>query len=130
LKSNGLLFLIWNETDDRGSELSKNIAKYIASYKPTDVPNYVSQEWKKAFDNQNFFSPLQYKQFTHQERIAYDLGMKRILSISFIASLPSEQQKKVVDDIRKMVDDCDEMRDLQEFDVYNLTQVYWCSSLK
>jgi hypothetical protein len=56
--------------------------------------------------------------------------MKRVLSISFIAALPSEQQTKLVQELEKMLDDVDEVRGQQEFDIKHFTDVYWCSPLK
>jgi hypothetical protein len=56
--------------------------------------------------------------------------IKRILSMSFIAALPSEQQTKLVQEVEKMLDNVDEIRVVQEFDINHLTDVYWCSPLK
>ncbi len=87
-------------------------------------------EWKNAFDNQNFFSSLQHKQFSFNQRVTRDLAIKQILSISFIAALSSEQQTKLVDEVRKMLDNVEELRGSDELDVRHLTDVYWSSPLK
>jgi ubiquinone/menaquinone biosynthesis C-methylase UbiE len=130
LKPNGLLVLVWNTTDDTKTEWVKKISEYINSFNTTRTQRYQTMEWKKAFDNQNFFSSLQYKQFTNTFPITRDIAMNRILSTSFIAILPSEQQTKLIDEVGKMLDNVEEIRDKQEFDAHYLTDVYWCSPLK
>jgi len=130
LKPNGFLVLIWNIADNSGREWAEEIADYVDSFKPPEVSRYKIMEWKKAFDNQNFFSPLQHKQFSSKQRVTRDLAIKRILSTSFIAALPSEEQKKLIDGVRKIIDNVEEIRNAEEFDVQQNTDVYWCSSLK
>jgi ubiquinone/menaquinone biosynthesis C-methylase UbiE len=130
LKPNGLLILVWNFQDNSEREWAKKISDYIDSFGPVGAMRFKSMEWKKAFDNQTFFSALQHKQFKNNHRATRDLLLKRILSTSFIAALPSEQQTKLIDEIQKMMENEEEVRNLQEFDVPLLTDVYWCSALK
>jgi hypothetical protein len=70
---------------------------------------------------------LQQKQFPNQRRVTRDLALNRILSTSFVAALPSEEQTKLMDEVRKRLEAVEEIRDLQEFDVDYVTDVYWCS---
>jgi ubiquinone/menaquinone biosynthesis C-methylase UbiE len=130
LKPNGFLILIWNSPDDSGNEWAENIKKYIESFKPHDTLSSEKLEWKNAFDNQNFFSSEQHKQFTHKQRVTRDLVMNLILSISFVAALPAEEKTKLIDEVRKMLDNTEEIRDVQEFDERLFTDVYWYSALK
>lgn len=130
LKSNGILVLLWNRADSLGKEWADNITRYIDSLNPDKAVRYKSMEWKKAFDDQKFFSTVQEKQFSHQQRVTRDLIIKRMLSTSFVAALPSEQKTKLVQDVEKMLDNVDEIRDAEEIDLTHLTDVYWCSPLK
>lgn len=130
LKPNGFLVLVWNNPDHSGREWAKKLSEYIDSHDLVEAQRYNGKEWKKVFDNQNYFSPLQEKQFPHKHRITRDLAIGRILSTSVIAILPSEQQKKVVDDVGKMLDDAEDIRGLHEYDVHLNAEVYWCSALK
>jgi len=130
LKSNGLVVLVWNLADNRGREWAEHISEYVNSFKPSEVERYKGMEWKKAFDNQNFFSSLQHEQFTHKQRVTRDLTINRVLSMSFVAALPAEEQTKLVNEVRNMLDNVEEIRGLQEFDMNILTDVYWCSPLK
>jgi ubiquinone/menaquinone biosynthesis C-methylase UbiE len=130
LKPNGLLILIWNLADDSGKEWFENINKYVECFKPDGTPRYKKMEWKNVFDNQKFFSSSQDKQFTHKDRVTRDLFMNRILSISFIAALPAEQKTKLIDQVRNVLENNEEIRDLEEFDECLVTDVYWYSPLK
>jgi ubiquinone/menaquinone biosynthesis C-methylase UbiE len=130
LKSNGVLVLLWNIPDMTGKEWADNIKKYIESFKPHDVTQYKSMGWKEAFDNQDLFSTAQYKQFIHQQHVTRDLMIKQMLSMSFIAALPSEQQTKLVQEVEKMLDNVDGIGNVQELDINHLTDVYWYSPLK
>jgi ubiquinone/menaquinone biosynthesis C-methylase UbiE len=130
LKPNGLLILIWNAPDHTRDEWAENIRNYVDSFRQDDTPRYKTMEWKNAFDNQNFFSSAQHKQFTHKQRVTRDLIMNRFLSISFVAALPAEQKTKLIDEVRKMLDNTEEIRDVQEFDQCLVTDVYWYSPLK
>jgi ubiquinone/menaquinone biosynthesis C-methylase UbiE len=127
LKSNGLLVLVWNINDYGGKEWAKDLQEYVDSFQPTDASRYRNMSWKTAFDDQNYFSSLQQKQFPNQRRVTRDLALNRILSTSFVAALPSEEQTKLMDEVRKRLEAVEEIRDLQEFDVDYVTDVYWCS---
>ncbi|UJR26481.1 hypothetical protein I4U23_007808 [Adineta vaga] len=129
LKPNGLLILLWNSTDDGGKQWAENIEKYIGSFKPTDTPRYKTMEWKQVFENQNLFSSLQHRQFSHKQRATRDLTMKRILSTSFIATLPPEQQANLIDEVRKILENAEELQGVQEFDIDHVTNIYWCSPM-
>ena len=130
LKSNGLLVLLWNIDDSSKKEWAKNISEYIDSFRPNKTPRYKEMVWKEAFNNQNYFSPLQHKEFPNTRRITRDLALNRILSTSFVAALPPEQQKKLIDDVKKRLENYDEIRDMKEFDMEYRTDVYWSSPLK
>ena len=130
LKPNGLLILVWNSSDSTGQQWAEKITDYVDSFRSNHTPRYRTMEWKTVFDNQKLFSSLQHKQFTHQQRVTRDFALNRILSISFVAALPAEEQTKLIDEVRKMLDSNEETRDLQEFDSNLFTDVYWCSPLK
>ncbi|CAF0789586.1 unnamed protein product [Rotaria sp. Silwood1] len=130
LKPDGLLILVWNLADNRESPWAKNISEYVDSFRSKETPRYKTMEWRKVFDDQNLFSSLQHKQFSHKQRVTRDLAINRLLSISFIAALSSEQQKEIIEQIRKISENVEEIQGLEEFDLNYFTDVYWCSPLK
>ncbi|CAF1471726.1 unnamed protein product [Adineta steineri] len=130
LKSNGLLILIWNTSDTQGAQWAENITKYVESFKTNEGSDSKTMKWKEVFDNQNLFSSLQHKKFSHKRRVTRDIAFKLLLSMSFIAKLPSEEQTKFIDNVKKMLNDVEEMRNADEFDIHLDTNVYWCSPIK
>jgi ubiquinone/menaquinone biosynthesis C-methylase UbiE len=130
LKSNGLLVLVWNKDDNSQRQWAKDLSDYVDSFVSRKTPRYRTMIWKETFDDQNFFSELQHKQFSHTHRVTRDLALNRILSSSFVAAAPPEQQTKLKDDVRTRLDNVEEIRGLEEFDIYYDTNVYWCSPLK
>ena len=130
LKTNGLLILIWNRADSHGKEWLEKLSAYVESYQPEGIFRYKTLGWQQAFENQKYFSSLESKQFINSQRITRDLAIKKILSTSFIAILSNEEKTKLIENIENILDNVEEIRDVEEFDTYYLTHVYWCSSLK
>ena len=129
LKPTGVLVLIWNTSDHSGKEWADDITKLVDSVKPEEAVRYKDMEWKNAFENQNFFSNVHSKQFHNQQRMTRNLMIQRMLSTSFIAALPSDRKTKLIDQVENMLDQVDEIRNIEEFDVEHLTDVYWCTPL-
>jgi ubiquinone/menaquinone biosynthesis C-methylase UbiE len=130
LKSNGVLVLIWNSDGHSGIGWAASIHEYIDSLNSSCTPRYKTMAWKEAFHDQNYFSELQHKQFSNTHRVTRDLALNRILSTSFVASLSPEQQTKLVDEVRKRLDNAEEIRGVEELDINYVANVYWCSPLK
>ena len=129
LKPNGRLVLIWNSDRQTDKQWRLNIKKYIQSFRPPETINYRGMEWKKAFDDQKYFSTLEENQFKNFQKITRDLAIKRALSISFIAALPAEERTKVAEHIQEILNNAEEIRGMDEFDMEHISNVYWCSAL-
>ena len=129
LKPNGRLVLIWNSDDQTDKQWRIEIETYIQSFKPPGTNRYKAMEWKTVFDDQKYFSSLEVKQFKNFQKITRDLGIKRVLSTSFIGALPPEEQAKVIEHIRQILDNAEEIRGINEFDIEHITNIYWCSAL-
>lgn len=127
LKPNGYLVLVWNNPDNSKREWAEKLSEYVDSHNVYEAERYKSKEWKNVFNNQKYFSPLQETRFSHTQRVTRELVIGRILSTSYIAVLSSEQQKQVVDNVHKILDNVEEIRDAKEFDIYHFAEVYWCS---
>lgn len=130
LKPNGFLVIIANLAGNQNDQWAEKLSDYVDSFQSKDTPRYKTMEWKKVFDNQDLFSALEHRQFPYKHRATRDICVNRILSISFIAMLPSEEKEKLISEVHKMLDNIEEIRNLEEFDLNYLTDVYWCSALK
>ncbi|CAF5039087.1 unnamed protein product [Rotaria sp. Silwood1] len=130
LRPNGLLVLIWNAFDYPKYKWSQEILELMDSYQPTDVPQYKSMQWKSAFENQNLFSCLQYKQFVNRQRMNREILINRFLSVSFIAALPSKEKEQFIMKMNQIIDRAEDIREQKEFDGSYYVDVYWSSAQK
>ncbi|MBI4920553.1 MAG: methyltransferase domain-containing protein [Devosia nanyangense] len=100
LRPGGRLGLIWNARDETpawGPALTALVARYEG-----DTPRFSSGAWRKAFPHPGF-GPLEEQRFTHThagppEQVLVD----RMLSVSYIASLPAAEQQALAARIRSL----------------------------
>jgi len=102
LKPGGSLGLIWNVRDenvDWVAALTQMMAPYEGS-----APRYHSGEWRKMFPAPGF-GPLQERHFRHEHAGPPEqVILNRVLSVSFIAALSSEEQESVAARVRQLID--------------------------
>jgi SAM-dependent methyltransferase len=101
LKPGGALGLVWNVRD--------NSVEWVAALtrimKPLegDTPRFHSQKWRAVFPAEGF-GPLREKRFPNRHTGDPDqVIVDRILSVSFIAALPSDEQERVKAELRKVI---------------------------
>ncbi|MCF0264800.1 class I SAM-dependent methyltransferase [Acinetobacter guillouiae] len=91
LKPEGHLGLIWNQRDET-IDWVKALADLLATIEG-DTPRYHSGQWKLAFENQFLFQLETAKVFSQvQTGTVENVVSKRLLSTSFIAAMPEQQQ--------------------------------------
>ena len=129
LKPNGHLVLIWNSDRQTDKQWKLDIHAYVDSFRLPDTIGHVGMQWKKAFDDQKYFSTLENRQFNNFKKATRDVVVKLVLSVSYICTLPAEEQAKVAEHIREMLDNAEEIRGMDEFDMEHISNVYWCSAL-
>ncbi len=93
LKPGGSLGLVWNVRDESVPWVAR-LSRLMAPFEG-DVPRFQSYEWRRVFPAEGF-GPLSEKCFENRhtgspERVIID----RILSVSFMAALPRDQQEQV-----------------------------------
>jgi SAM-dependent methyltransferase len=101
LKPGGALGLIWNVRDE-SVEWVAALTRIMKPFKG-DTPQFESQKWRGAFPAAGF-SPLRERWFSNKhagptEQVIVD----RILSVSFIAALPRDEQERVRSQIRELI---------------------------
>lgn len=91
LKPNGSLGLVWNQRDE-SVDWVKALADFIQQFE-SDTPRFHSQEWQNVFEQQNLFDFIGKQAFVqHQVGTVEDVVSDRLLSTSFIAAMPLNQQ--------------------------------------
>ena len=106
LRPGGGLGLIWNvrdETLEWMADLSKIINEY---WDAGGIPRYWQGAWKRSFEDKGaeLFTPLRRKEFRYVQTGDYQTMLKRFLSISYISTLPAEEQGVFLRRIAELLD--------------------------
>lgn len=107
LKPKGILGLIWNKRD----ESVKWVAALSDIMRPYegDAPRHHKLEWQTVFPAEGF-GPLAARRFPHRHVGApQEVIVERILSVSFIAALPKDEQAKVAAQIWEVINTTEEL---------------------
>ncbi|ANH68242.1 class I SAM-dependent methyltransferase [Mitsuaria sp. 7] len=110
LRAGGRLGLIWNVRDESRDWVAE-ITDIVTPYEG-DAPRFYKGTWKQPFEGQTLFGPLQRTVFPHSHVGSFEqVVLDRILSVSFIASLPESEQAVVADRLRALKDRYAELRE-------------------
>ena len=102
LKPHGQLGLIWNQRDC-GVPWVNALAELIAPLEK-DTPRFHRKAWKKVFEDQALFAMVKTEQLQHQHiGTVEQVVSKRLLSTSFIAALPQDQQQQLKQQFEQIV---------------------------
>jgi ubiquinone/menaquinone biosynthesis C-methylase UbiE len=101
LQAGGGVGLIFNRrrTDD---ELTTALAAIFEPHR-RGVPTHRNDAWRLAFEATDGFQPLRRQSFEHAHEQRVRDVVDRVTSISFIATLPSDERTRVADDVRRAV---------------------------
>lgn len=101
LKPGGMLGLIWNTRDD--SVPWVRAALSVTEPYEGDAPRFHTGAWRNAFPASGF-SPLHEQRFVNEHRGPPEtVIVDRLLSVSFIASLPDADREKVAAQLRSLI---------------------------
>ena len=102
LKPQGHLGLVWNQRDTQVDWVNA-LAERLAPLEE-DTPRYHSGLWKKVFEHQHVFQLKSLHQFAQQQTGTVEqVVSKRLLSTSFIAAMPLEQQQDLKHQFEQIV---------------------------
>ena len=102
LKPHASLALIWNQRDET-VDWVKALAQRLADYE-ADTPRFHSDEWQNVFDQQNLFQLESKKIFVQSHTgTVENVVSKRLLSTSFIATMPKAQQRQLKTEFENIV---------------------------
>lgn len=101
LKPGGILGLIWNTKDDSVPWVKAAFA-VIEPYEG-DIPRFHSGAWRTVFPADGF-GPLHEERFRHEHIGAPEtVIVDRLLSVSFISSLPNAEREAVATRLRHLI---------------------------
>jgi SAM-dependent methyltransferase len=101
LKPDGALGLVWNVRDDSVPWVGA-LTRIMKPFEG-DTPRFHSQKWRTLFPAEGF-GALREKRFAHRHTgDPEQVIVHRILSVSFIAALPPDEQKQVRAELRELI---------------------------
>lgn len=123
LKPNGHLGLIWNQRNEQ-VDWVKALTNVLSPIEG-DTPRYHSGQWKQVFENQFLFQLENTKVFSQvQTGTVENVVSKRLLSTSFIAAMPEQEQLKLKQQFEQIVFEYTGKRAQDEIDFPYETYVY------
>jgi SAM-dependent methyltransferase len=125
LKRKGRLGLLWNVRDESVPWVHE-LTEIIGPYERT-APREKTHEWRRAFSASDLFGRLNQLRFPHAQRLDVEGLVERFASVSFIASLPSEERDGVLGRIRSLAETHPDLAGQEEFDLPYVTELYWCA---
>jgi SAM-dependent methyltransferase len=128
LKPGGTLGLIWNVRDE-AVEWVAALTRIMAPYEG-DAPRYYKNEWRRIFPAHGF-SGLEERVFRHAhvgppEQVLVD----RVASVSFIAALDETARRRVLDEVRALIDTTPALANELEISVPYETRAFSCRKLE
>ncbi|HKH39572.1 MAG TPA: class I SAM-dependent methyltransferase [Rubrobacter sp.] len=121
LRPGGGLALIWNRRDLK-QPLQQAIHDIITPYRGT-ASTRDSHHWKEGFDRTTLFTPLQKQRFPHSQNTDTAGLIDRVLSFSYMATLPQSEKDAVSKRLRALTSTLSE-----RFDLMYMTVVFCCHS--
>ena len=101
LKPGGILGLIWNTKDDSVPWVRS--AFTITEPYEGQVPRFYTGDWRNVFPAPGF-GPLHEQRYPHEHRgIPETVIVDRLLSVSFISSLPAAERETVATRLRSLI---------------------------
>ena len=99
LAPGGWFGLIFNNRDVAVEWVKRLDAEIIDPLFPPNVPRQQTGEFKKVFDDQSLFSPLQHHQYRYVQEGGAEMVVGRVLSQSVVTPRPAEEKE----DIRRRI---------------------------
>lgn len=107
LRPGGRLALVWNVRDESVGWV-KRITDIIKPYEGVDgveIPRHREGAWRAPLANSELFRAVGSAEFAHGQEMTAEGLVERIASTSFIAVLPDDDRRKVLDRIRALTDE-------------------------
>jgi ubiquinone/menaquinone biosynthesis C-methylase UbiE len=123
LKPSGRLGLLWNLRDESEPWVAR-LTEIIDRYE-SGAPRERTGRWRQAFSASSSFGTLHRLRFRHQQHLDRDGLVERVASMSFIAILPPDRHRQVMEEVRRLADEVADDRG-EVLLPYN-TDLYWCA---
>lgn len=124
LKPGRALAMIWNIRDTTVPWVNR--LNDIFNRYEGDVMRFWRGEWRAAFERSDRFTPLQRDEFRYDQTLSRAGVIDRVLSVSFIATLPADERTRVVADVEAILADDPLTSDSDAIVLPYVTHLYTC----
>jgi SAM-dependent methyltransferase len=123
LRPAGRLGLLWNMHDVSVAWVARLIE--IIERHQGSTPRERTGEWRRPFQTTSFFGSLNRRRFRNEQRFDVRGLVDRVATTSFIAALPTERRRAVLDEVARLAEaNLDEGGEvILPYD----TELYWCA---
>lgn len=125
LDRGGLLGLLWNVKDESVAWV-RELGDILRPYQER-VPQETTGEWRLAFSSTELFGSVQEARVPHAQRLDTAGLVKRYASASYVAVLPGDERRDLLDRIRRLAETHPDLAGLEGFDLPYVTEIYWCA---
>jgi SAM-dependent methyltransferase len=112
LRPGGGVALIWNARDER-QPLQAGLSAIFDRYEG-DTPRRNQRDWKTVLAESGLFERTRRALFSHAQAVDEQGVVDRVLSVSFMATLPAEEQRAVEGEVRALAHAATELRYMTE----------------
>lgn len=119
LRSGGGFALVWNDRDDSVPWVAELSA--LTKWDDRPVPSYHEVDWAAAVAATSLFDLVETRRFRLEQRLDVETLVDRVLSTSYIAALPADEQDEVAEGVREVVADL-----VEPFVLPYRSDVFWC----
>jgi SAM-dependent methyltransferase len=112
LSPGGGVALIWNARDER-QPLQAALSEIFDRYEG-DTPRRSQRDWKTMLADSGLFERTRRVLFSHVQHVDEQGVVDRVLSVSFMASLPADEQRVVEQQVRELARGATELHYMTE----------------
>ncbi|RUS30613.1 hypothetical protein BC938DRAFT_479162 [Jimgerdemannia flammicorona] len=127
----GYLGLIWNVRDD-SFPLIAQLDDLIGSYYVLNEPRYATMQWKRVFEDQLLFSPLQEQKVQgYVQKGTLQMMVDRFLSLSAIGSRPESEKTQIAGRFSSffLSSKAESPDETELYEIPYKTMIYWTRKL-
>ena len=119
LRTGGGLGLVWNDRDDTVPWVGELSA--LIRWNDRPVASYHEVDWAATMAATDLFDAVATRRFRLEQRLDVETLIDRVLSTSYIAALPADEQRTLAGKVREVVADLAE-----PFVLPYRSDVFWC----
>jgi SAM-dependent methyltransferase len=120
----GSLGLVWNVRDESVPWVAE-LTDLMEPYR-RDTPAYRTGNWRRGLEATDLFTPLRRLEFRYEQAMTVDGLVDRVLSVSFMASLPDDEHRAAEDSVRELAATDPALKGRDEFALPYRTDVFTC----